>query len=57
MNDEIKPIVSNTEVETAILGTVRLLCLIIVIGGLISGCGYSKECNGSPLQEYNKYQE
>ena len=60
MNDEeIKPIQSsNTQVETATLGTVRLLCLtLIMIGVLASSCGYSKECNTSPLQEYNKDRE
>ena len=59
MNDEeIKPIQSNTQVETDTLGTVRLLCLtLIMMGVLASSCGYSKECNSSPLQEYNKHKE
>jgi len=55
-DDESKPIVSNTQVETT-LGTIRLLSLMIMVTVMVTGCGYSKECNSSPLQEYNKYKE
>jgi len=35
----------------------RLLLLILLVTLLVGGCGYSKECNSSPLQEYNKDKE
>ena len=34
-----------------------IVILLLITGVTISGCGYGRECNGSPLQEYNKYKE
>jgi len=35
----------------------RILLVMGLIVLLISGCGYSKECSTSPLQEYNDYKK
>ena len=34
-----------------------MIMLLLSLSILIGSCGYSKECNGSPLQEYNKHKE
>ena len=33
----------------------RILAVMVLIVLLSSGCGYSKECSTSPLQEYNDH--
>ena len=32
-----------------------IVTLLLITGVTIIGCGYSKECNKSPLEEYNRY--
>ena len=31
----------------------RILLILLLVGMLVGSCGYARECNSSPLQEYN----